>query len=190
MAKQDSAEITSLLERIGVGDRSAEERLAEITYAELRRTAQHLMKFEKNGTLQPSALVNEAYLRLTRNNALGTFPNRAYFFAAAAKSMRRILIEAARRKQSLKAGGEFERLPMDRMLAVFQERSIDIVALDDALDELEELNPQQHQIVQLRWFVGLSVKEVASVLEISVSSVESGWRIARAFLFQSISEGN
>ncbi len=190
MAEQDPAEITSLLERIGAGDRSAEERLAEITYEELRHIAQHLMKFEKNGTLQPSALVNEAYLRLTRDNALGAFPNRAYFFAAAAKSMRRILVDAARRKNSLKAGGEVERLPMERLLAVYQERSIDLVALDEALDELQELNPQQHQIVQLRWFVGLSVKEVASVLEISVTSIESNWRIARAFLFQTISIGN
>lgn len=190
MAEQGSAEITTLLEKIGEGDHSAEERLLEITYDELRRTAQYLMNSEKNGTLQPSALVNEAYLRLSRGNALGAFPNRAYFFAAAATSMRRILVDAARRRNSLKAGGEYERVPMERLLEVYQERSIDLVALDDALDELLELNPQQHQIVQLRWFVGLSVKDIATVLEVSDSLVKSEWRIARAFLYQTISDGN
>jgi len=188
MEQSSPTEITELLGRVGAGDRAAEERLAELTYEELRATAQRLMRHEQNHTLQPTALVNEAYLRLTRDEALGKSPDRAYFFAAAAQAMRRILVEAARRRRSQKAGGHLERQPLDDMLVSFEDRSIDLVALDAALSELQELNSRHYQVVQMRWFIGLTVKEIAELLEISVSTVESDWRIARAFLFKRISE--
>lgn len=190
MDQPNPAEITLLLGRIGSGDQAAEERLAELTYDELRRTAQQLMRRERHGTLQPTALVNEAYLRLTGDTGLRNSPNRSYFFAAAAQAMRRILVDAARRRRSQKAGGEFHRVPFEHLLDVYEQRSIDLVALDEALDELETLNSRQHRVVDLRWFGGFAVPDVAEILGVSVSTVESDWRLARAFLMSRVHVGD
>ena len=188
MDQPKPTEITELLGRIGAGDDEAEQRLAELTYDELRRTARQLMQWERQNTLQPTALVNEAYLRLTRDETLGNSPNRAYFFAAAAQAMRRILVDSARRRRSQKAGGHRDRQPLDDMLVSFEDRSIDLIALDEALDDLQTLNSRQHQVVQMRWFIGLPVKEIAGLIDVSVSTIEADWRMARAFLFKHISD--
>ena len=186
MNQSHQTEITTLLGRIAEGDSSAEERLTQMTYDELHWTAQQLMRHETPNTLQPTALVNEAFLKLVQDQTLAKSPNRAYFFAAAAQAMRRILVDSARRRKSQKAGGELKREPMDDLLISFEERSIDLIALDEALNQLQELNARQFEVVQLRWFAGFSVKEVADLLEISVTTVESDWRMARAFLFKTI----
>ena len=186
MNQPEPNEITALLVRIAEGDASAEERLAEMTYEELRWTAQQLMRHEKPNSLQPTALVNEAYLKLVQGDTLAKSPNRVYFFAAAAQAMRRILVDSARKRRAQKAGGNLVKQPMDDLLISFEERSIDLVALDDALNQLHELNARQFEVVQLRWFAGFSVKEVAELLQISLSTVESDWRMARAFLFNVI----
>lgn len=188
MDQPNPTEITELLGRVGAGDDSAEERLAELTYDELRKIAQQLMRWERHNTLQPTALVNEAYLRLTRDQVPGNSPDRAYFFAAAAQAMRRILVDSARRRRSRKAGGHFERQPLDDLMASFEDRSIDLIALDEALCELQDLSDRQYQVVQMRWFIGLTVKEIAQTLDVSVSTIESDWRMARAFLFNQISD--
>lgn len=186
MNHANQTEITTLLGRIAEGDEAAEERLAEMTYGELRGIAQQLMRHEQPNSLQPTALVHEAYLKLVQGKSLLQPRNRAYFFAAASQAMRRILVDAARRRKSQKAGGERVKQPLDDLLISFEDRSIDLVALDEALDQLQQLNARQFEVVQLRWFGGFSVKEIAELLEVSVTTVESDWRMARAFLFQRI----
>lgn len=184
MSHPDPREITVLLGQIAAGDRSAEERLLEMTYEELRSTAQQLMRHENPNSLQPTALVNEAYLKLIKTDTLAKSPNRAYFFAAVAQAMRRILVDSARRRKSQKAGGRLVKQPIDDLLISFEDRSVDLLELDEALDRLQELNARQFEVVQLRWFAGFSASEIAGLLDVSVTTVESDWRMARAFLFK------
>jgi len=175
-------EVTILLNQAGAGDPSAFDRLAQLTYEELHQVAQRLMRHEGQHTLQPTALLNEAFQKLLKEELILKSPNRSYFFAAVAQSMRRILVDAARTRNAQKRGGNHQRQPVDRLLEYYQERSLDLVALDEALGELEKLHPRQHQVVDLRWFAGMSVAEVAELLQISVSTAEADWRMARAFL--------
>ncbi|HBE69463.1 MAG TPA: RNA polymerase subunit sigma [Planctomycetaceae bacterium] len=174
--------ITQALHAAGEGDLDARERVAELVYEDLKRTATYLMRNDRLGTLQPSALVNEAFLQLLDSDHINNAPCRAYFFAAAAKAMSRILVDASRKRNAAKRGGNQERVPLEHALASYQARSIDLIALDDALEELEELSQRQSQVVRLRFFLDFSVKEVAGLLDVSVSTVEQDWRFARAFL--------
>ncbi|MGI9467623.1 MAG: ECF-type sigma factor [Rubripirellula sp.] len=174
--------LTALLQRAGRGEKEAQETAAVLIYQEIRQLAEHLMRTERNVTLQPTALANEVFLRLAGTPAMKNPPNRGYFFASASKAMRRILVDEYRHRSARKRGGEMERHGLDAILERYEQQSINLVELDEALNELEALSPRQAKVVQLRWFMELTVNEVAESLNISISTVEADWRTARAFL--------
>lgn len=176
-------EITELLIDWGKGDQAALEKLMPLVYNELRRLAGNYLRREPAGhTLQPTALVNEAYLKLIgQRNA--KWQNRAHFFAISAKLMRRILVDHARQRQAAKRGGsEQERLSITSAETLLKQPEIDLLALNEALDELAQMDPQQGRIVELKFFGGLSIEETAEVLNISHATVERDWKMARAWL--------
>ena len=176
-------DLTELLAEARSGDTEARERLTRAVYGELRQMAGALMRRERPGhTLQPSALVNEAIVRLFEGEALNRAADRRYLFAAAAQAMRQVLVDHARRRDAAKRDGGRNRVPLDQVLQFFDERRLDVVALHEALDRLIALNERQGLVVSLRFFAGLSVPEVADVLDVSVGTIEGDWRIARAWL--------
>ena len=172
-----------LVDRATRGDKPALEALMPLVYGELRRLAAHYLRGERPGqTLQPTALVHEAYLRLLKDRP-ERWQNRAHFSAIAAHSMRQILIERARARDALKRGGGQPRVTFDEGLqAVAAERSIDMVALDAALTRLAALDTGQARIVELRFFGGLSIEETADAMDISPATVKRHWALARAWL--------
>ena len=180
------ADVTQILSQIEQGDPSASEQLLPLVYDELRTLAAAKMAQEKPGqTLQATGLVHEAYLRLVDADGPTHWNSRRHFFAAAAKAMRNILVDKARRKGRLKRGGDQERLPLEDVeLIGAAAPAEDLLALEEALTQLEQENSAQAQIVQLRFFVGLSHEEIAEVLGISDSTVKRHWRYARAWLRQ------
>ena len=184
--ESESVEITRILHAAGQGDLDAKERLIARVYEDLKRTAARLMQWEPHQTLQATALVNEAYLRLFEQSDFAAAPNRAYFFAAAGQAMRRILVEAARRRKSIKRGGHVQRQPLDEILDQFEAQNIDFSDLNEALSQLEKLSPRQANVVHLRWFMEFSVQEVSELLNVSVSTIEQDWRSAQAFLKRQI----
>jgi RNA polymerase sigma factor (TIGR02999 family) len=189
------SEITRILEAAKNGDREAAEKLLPLTYQELRRIAGHMMAGERDGhTLQPTALIHEAYLRLV--GPAGEQPDwdcRAHFFTAAAEAMRWILIDHARRKMALKRGGDRERIGGDgpeQDGAVLQSAHPpeELIAVDEALEKLEIENPQAARVVKLRYFAGMTVPEVAKALGIAPRTVDRTWQGARAWLFRELSD--
>jgi len=175
-------EITRLLAAAGEGRREAWDELAPLIYDELKKIAEAAMSRERVGhTLQPTALVHEAYARLAGGEP-GNWNNRVHFYGAAAQTMRRVLIQYARQRSAAKRSGRRVEGPLDNMLVTFEDRSTDLLALDAALERLSAMSPEQSRIVELRFFGGLSVDETAGVLGVSASSVERGWRVARAWL--------
>jgi RNA polymerase sigma-70 factor, ECF subfamily len=187
MTSPSAGEVTQLLQAWGDGDRRALERLTPLVYDELHRVAQHHMARQApDHTLQATALVNEAYLRLV-NLQEASWQNRAHFFAVCAKLMRRILIDAARSRQYLKRGGEAPHVELDEALVVSRETPADLIALDDALRALAVLDPRKSQVVELRYFGGLSVKESAEVLKVSEETVLRDWRLAKMWLLKELS---
>jgi RNA polymerase sigma factor (TIGR02999 family) len=177
------SEVTRILSAIGQGDSSAAEQLLPLVYDELRTLAAQRLAQEKPGqTLQATALVHEAYLRLVGSGAEQSWDNRGHFFAAAAEAMRRILVETARRKRSQKRGGGRERRELDDLQATFETSPEDLLSLDDALAKLERENRQAADLVKLRLFTGLSVDEAAESLAISRRTGFRLWTYARAFL--------
>jgi RNA polymerase sigma-70 factor, ECF subfamily len=185
MAMADDAreDLTVLLAEARSGDTDARERLTRAVYGELRQMAGALMRRERPGhTLQPSALVNEAIVRLFEGEALDRAADRRYLFAAAAQAMRQVLVDHARRRDAAKRDGGRNRVPLDQVLQYFDERRLDVLALHEALDRLIALDERQGLVVSLRFFAGLSVPEVADVLDVSVGTIEGDWRIARAWL--------
>ena len=183
-----SAEITGLLKAWSQGDASALERLTALLYKDLRRVAHGYMRRERAGhTFQTTALVNEAYLRLVDVKNV-TWRDRAHFLATAARVMRRILVDAARTRASLKRGGRMERvehataIDFDQFPAARPDRAAELCALDDALDALSRMDPRRAQVIELRFFGGLSVEEAADVLNVSPQTVLRDWKIARAWL--------
>jgi RNA polymerase sigma factor (TIGR02999 family) len=156
--------------------------LLPIVYEELRRLAAAYLRRERPGqTLQPTALVHEAYLRLLKDRP-DRWQNRAHFCAIAAHSMRQILIDRARARGALKRGGELPRVTLDEALVAGGEQSIDLVALDDALERLAALDPEQARLVELRFFGGLTIEETAEAMAISPATVKRHWTVARAWL--------
>lgn len=156
--------------------------LLPLVYQELRRLAASYLRREKRGqTLQPTALVNEAYLRLLKDRP-DRWQNRAHFCAIAAHSMRQILIERARARTAQKRGGERTRVTLDETLVAGGDRAIDLVALDDALERLAAVDPEQARLVELRFFGGLTVEETAEAMNISPATVKRHWTVARAWL--------
>jgi RNA polymerase sigma factor (TIGR02999 family) len=182
------SEATQLLYAIESGDPKAAEQLLPLVYEELRRLAASRMAHEAAGqTLQPTALVHEAWLRLVGNQS-ATFQNRAHFFAAAAEAMRRILIERARRRQALRHGGGQQRVELEQVELPFPGDDDQLLALNAVLEQLAAAHPQEAEVVKLRYFVGLTHEEVADALGISVRTVKSYWSHARAWLFQAMTK--
>jgi len=188
MAQPSAQEITRLLLAWGQGDQTALERLMPLVYEELRRLARRHMNRQRPGhTLQTTALVNEAYLRLIDSSQV-QWQNRAHFFAVSAQLMRRILVDFARSRKSLKRGAEARQITLDDSLEVSSERGADMIALDDALNALAEMNPRQSQIVELRYFGGLSEEEIAEALKISPRTARRDWSLARAWLYRELTQ--
>ncbi|HZL36193.1 MAG TPA: sigma-70 family RNA polymerase sigma factor [Tepidisphaeraceae bacterium] len=178
--------MTQILKAIDCGEAKAAGELLPLVYDELRKLARHRMSGEAaDHTLQPTALVHEAYLRLVGKDNPG-WQNRAHFFAAAAEAMRRILVDHARRKQADKRGGDLERQPLDSAQLVAPSPGNDIVALDEALGRLKRIEPQAAQVVELKYFAGLSLQEIAQMLGISPRTADRQWAYARAWLHQEL----
>lgn len=181
------ATITQLLIRWREGDETALEELLPRVYRELRRLANLYLRQERTGhTLQPSDLVHEAYLRLVDAKEVD-WQDRAHFFGIAAVRMRRILIEHARNRQAAKRGGADYRMTLSKVDRVGEEQDINLLALDDALQRLEVMDPRKVQIVELRYFGGLTIEETAKALKISPATVKRDWSMARAWLRSEIS---
>lgn len=175
-------EVTRILRRAGEGSRTAVDQLLAVLYDELRRLAQGYLDGEQPGhTLQATALVNEVYLRLVHQDSAG-FADRAQFFAAAATAMRRILVDHARGRKRRKRDPGGVRLPLDEAVACLEERAEDLVALDEALGRLADLDPQKARVVELRFFGGLTVAETCAVLHVPRRTVEREWTLAKAWL--------
>jgi RNA polymerase sigma-70 factor (ECF subfamily) len=181
MESDAPGEVTVLLHRISNGDSHAADELVPLVLHELHKLARHYLKSERPGhTLQPTALVNEAYLRLVGNGSRG-WRNRAHFIGVSASIMRHILIDHARRRQVLQRGAEEEALREQRG-ALSPEEAEKLVALDAALDRLDQMNRRQRQVVEMRYFGGLSLEETAEALGVSAMTVKRDWRAARAWL--------
>lgn len=173
----------------GNGDKAALDKLVPVVYQELRRLAAYYMRRERPGhTLQTSALVNEAYMRLVDYSQM-RWQSRAHFFAVAAQAMRRILVEHARKRHFAKRGGGAVKVSFDEAAIVSQEQAADLVALDDALTSLEAMDERKARIVELRYIGGLNIEETAEVLSISPATVQREWRAAKAWLYREINEG-
>lgn len=182
-------EVTKVLIDWSKGDRSAAERLMPLIYDELRQIARGYLRRERaDHTLQATGLVHEAYLRLVDQTAT-SWQNRAQFFGVAACVMRRVLVDHARRHRAEKRGGGWEKVEFDEALAAGLPRSLDLVALDDALQQLARVDPRQSQVVELRFFGGLTTEEAAEVLEVSPRTIKREWRRARAWLYREIKRG-
>jgi len=182
-------EVTGLLIAWGAGDESAFERLVPLVHAELRRLAHREMGRERAGhTLQTTALVNEAYLRLIDVSRV-QWQDRAHFFAMSARLMRRILVDHARSRQSQKRGGATRKVSFEEALVVIPERGSDLVALDDALQALAAVDARKSQVVELRYFGGLSVEESAEALRVSPGTIMRDWRLAKVWLLRELSGG-
>lgn len=181
------SDVTEILNRMDQGDPSGAEELLPLIYDELRQLARQKLAHESPGqTLQPTALVHEAFLRLLGGQSPASFDGRGHFFAAAAEAMRRILIDQARRKKSLKRGGNSQRVDMEGDIAVAgpPEASIDeLLALDEALTEFEAVDPMRARVVKLHYFSGFSQQETADALGISLATVKRHWVFARSWLF-------
>ncbi len=176
-------EVTQLLIAWSNGDQTALDKLIPLVYAELRRLARRYMDKEPAGhTLQTTALVNEAYLRLIEQKNM-KWQNRAHFFAISAQLMRRILVSMARARHADKRGGAERPASLDEALIVSEERAAELVALDDALTQLAVLDPRRSRVVELRYFGGLSVEETAEVLGVSPDTVMREWKRAKAWLY-------
>jgi len=184
-----SADVTSLLVAWSEGDEAALGLLVPRVYAELHRLAHHQMRGERAGrTLQTTALVNEAYLRLVDTRRV-RWESRAHFLAVAAQAMRRVLVDAARARRARKRGGAEPPVSLDEALLAAPERSAALVALDEALTALAQVDPRKSQVVELRYFAGLSVAETAAVLGVSAETVQRDWKVAKAWLLRELSSG-
>jgi RNA polymerase sigma-70 factor, ECF subfamily len=181
-------QVSGLLRAWSHGDREALDRLTPIVYHELHRLAQRYMKRERPGhSLQTTALVNEAYMRLVDYKGM-QWQNRAHFFAVSAQLMRRILVEHARR-HNLKRGGGVQHVSLEETALVGGDQSADLVALSDAMNALALLDPRKAQVVEMRFFGGLSVEETAEVLKVSSVTVMRDWSTAKAWLYRELTDG-
>jgi RNA polymerase sigma factor (TIGR02999 family) len=185
----DPARVTALLAEARAGKAEALDALLPLVYDELRRVARAHLRRERPGqTLQATALVHEAYLRLMRERHV-EWQNRSHFCAIAANSMRQILVERARARKAAKRGGEWARLSLHEELAAAPGAAVDIEALDQALERLAERDPAQARLVELRYFGGLTIEETAEVLNVSPATVKRSWMVARAWLKKELGQG-
>lgn len=182
-------EVTKLLSTLDSGDPHAGDQLLLLVYDELRRlAARHLAHENPGHTLQPTALVHEAYLRLVGAGGETSWDNRRHFFAAAAEAMRRILVESARRRASLKRGGGGRRTELDEQSISCHEKQFDLLDIDDVLRELERHDPQAAMLVKLRFFAGMSHQEAAQAVGVSRGAADRLWTLARAWLYQQLGD--
>src|SRR5437016_11092593 len=190
MIQASREEVTGLLRAWSDGDQAALEKLMPLVYAELHYLAKRYMGHEHAGhSLQTSALVNEAYLRLVDDAHGMRWQNRTHFFAVSAQIMRRILVDFARARQNLKRGGGALQVTLDEGLVVSPESGADLLSLDEALEKLAALNPRQSKVVELRYFGGLNEEEAAEALKVSPRTVRHDWSLARAWLYRELSLG-
>ena len=183
------SDVTQLLRALEGGEDASDE-LLEAVYGELRRLAASKLARERGQSLQATALVHEAWMRIAGSGeAAARFENRAHFLGSAAEAMRRILIERARRRQSLRHGGAHGRVELDPEALVDLPPSTDLLALDEALDRLGRLEPRHAKLVELRFFAGLSIVEAAEVLGVSRATADRQWAFARAWLYRELSDG-
>jgi len=181
----DGGDVTQLLRAMTSGDPAAADRLLPLVYSELHRLAASYMRRERQDhTLQPTALINEAYLRLAGDDV--NWQSREHFIGVAAHVMRRVLVDYARAHKAKMRGGELRRVELDEGLAISEERTEEMLTLDEALNRLMEVNPRQAKVVELRYFGGLSIEQIAAVLAISLRSVKRDWALARIWLFKAI----
>jgi RNA polymerase sigma factor (TIGR02999 family) len=184
------SDVTQILSQIESGDPSAAEQLLPLVYEELRKLAAHKLAQEKPGqTLQPTALVHEAYLRLVDREQAQRWDGRGHFFSAAAEAMRRILVENARRKHGPKHGGNLKRRELDDSGLPVPDAPEELLELDAALEKLAQKDPRKAELVKLRYFSGLTVWQAAEALGIAPSTADRDWAYAKAWLFREISRG-
>jgi len=177
------SDVSTVLQQIRAGNVAAQNRLAELIYDELRNVAARLLQQERSDhTLQPTALVNEAFVRLLSGDLIRHAPSRKYFFAAAARAMRQVLVDHARRRSAGKRQQGGERVLLDESVEGFGGRMLDLLALHEAMEGLAQLNERQSRVVELRFFGGFTVPEVAELLDVSISAIESDFRKASAYL--------
>lgn len=183
-------QITQLLARVGEGDESALDELAPLVYAELRALASRFMRDQPAaGTMCTTALVHEAYVKLVDQTRV-QWEGRAHFFGVAAKAMRSILVDQARRRGAAKRGGDANRIPFDEALARLNERNVDVLALEEALQRFSRLDERKARVVELRFFGNLTNEEAAEVIGVSTATVERDWRMAKAWLHRELSRGD
>lgn len=184
----ETGQVTRLLDRARVGDRTVADELMSLVYNELRRLAQHYMAGERpDHTLQATALVNEAYVRLVGSDG-GPWQNRAHFFATAAVVIRRILVQHARAAGSLKRGGDWRRSELDVNAVEAIPANDQVLAVDEALERLSRFDPQKAKLVELRYFAGMTTEEMAEALGVSPRTIAREWDVARAWLSRELSE--
>jgi RNA polymerase sigma factor (TIGR02999 family) len=189
MGSSGPGEITLLLNRVAAGEHDEYSRLAELVYSDLRRIASQVMVSEsRDHTLQPTMIATDAYLRLVDHSSQN-WQNRAHFFAVAAQAMRRIMVDYVRRRRSQKRGGTSKRVELDEAANISQDSHDDVLALDEALTRLEAIDGRQSQIVELRYFSGLTEEETAAVMGIGLRTVKREWAVARAWLHAELTRG-
>jgi RNA polymerase sigma factor (TIGR02999 family) len=187
---QAESDLTLVLRSVATGDESASRRLLPLVYEELRKlAASRMARLSPDQTLQPTALVHEAYLRLV-GDAPVEWANRAHFFAAAATAMRDIIVERARRRSRIKHGGGVQKLPLGENAGIEVEEEFDFVGLDAALKRLQSADPRRAQVVMLRFFAGLSIEDTAAALDSSPATVKRDWNYARAWLADAMGAGS
>lgn len=188
MSGERKNQVTQILHDWSGGDREAPERLMPLVYDEMRRIARAFISRERQGhTLQPTALVNEAYLRLVDQNSV-SWQSRAHFYSVAASMMRRVLIDHARTRATEKRGGGAVRLSIEDVQIPVEERAANFVAMDEALERLSQFNERGRKIVEMRFYAGMSEEEIAEVLGVSTRTVLRDWKAARVWLFRELSE--
>jgi len=180
-------EITQILDRIAEGNQQAIDELVPLVYDQMRQIAASALRREPARGCDPTELVHEAYLRLVGNENLA-WKSRSHFYGACAVVIRRILVDQARARNRLKRGGQFERVTLESNDVASQDSSVDLVALDEAMEELEKLSPRQAKLVELRFFGGLTEQEAAEVLQVSRRTVSGDWAMARAWLMMKLAE--
>jgi len=188
MDQKNGQNLTAIIKEVQAGSADAKARLIQALYWEIYRIAEAMMRRERPGhTLQPTALVNEAMLRLLDGEVIEKAPNRRYLFGAAARAMRQALVDHARRRPAYPRDGK--RVPLDDVLAFFEEQNLDFLQLNEALDRLTAIHERPGLVVVLRFFVGLPVAKVAEALDVSIGTVEADWRFARAWLRDQLERG-
>jgi RNA polymerase sigma factor (TIGR02999 family) len=190
MAAEPGRDLSLILGRARAGDEHARSELIALVYDELRQVATRLMRRERHDhTLPPTAVVHEAVIRLLGEAVFDRSPDRAFLFASAARAMREVLIDHARRRAAVRRGGGRRRVPLDLVVDYFEEQGLDLVAVHEALDRLAERNERQAQVMTLRYFGGMTIPEVAAALGVAVVTVERDWRLARAWLVGQLEGG-